>query len=103
MTLGQLTIFTDFPYLVVLDWITLAKRRARATLVEGCAVLVFGLVVIASLIWDPCVMGVFVHPQVASTMTRACSTCGQERGIKLGCSSERTKLLLIGKVYVTEW
>ena len=70
-----LTKFTDFPGGVVLDSIAFTKCGACTTLVERCALLVFGLIIIACFTGYTLFMSILIYSQHTTTMASTSIAC----------------------------
>ena len=70
-----LTILADLPFRIVGDRMTLSKCGARATLIECCALSIFGLIIIAGFTRYTFLMSIFIYTNHSISMAGPCITC----------------------------
>ena len=63
-----LTILADLPFRIVGDRMTLSKCGARATLIECCALSIFGLIIIAGFTRYTFLMSIFIYTNHSTSM-----------------------------------
>ena len=70
-----LTILADLPFRIVGDRMTLSECGARATLIECCALSIFGLIIIAGFTRYTFLMSIFIYTNHSTSMAGPCITC----------------------------